>query len=134
MTNLQLYLAVGLPVFAIVVALVVNLVQITGIKTDMMSLRGDINGIRGEMNSLRSEINTKLDMILAKFYEHDTEIARLKDKTGLSQESTPTSSLLRSPAPVSAAAASKHPHSSHSEQESSMSADALPPVGNRPSA
>jgi hypothetical protein len=84
MTNLQLYLAVGLPVFAIVVALVVNLVQITGIKTGMMSLRGDINGIRGEMNSLRSEINTKLDMILAKFYEHDTEIARLKDKTGLS--------------------------------------------------
>jgi hypothetical protein len=84
MTNLQLYLAVGLPVFAIVVALVVNLVQITGIKTDMMSLRGDTNGIGGEMNSLRSEINTKLDMILAKFYEHDTEIARLKDKTGLS--------------------------------------------------
>ena len=42
MTNLQLYLAVGLPVFAIVVALVVNLVQITGIKTDVASLRGDI--------------------------------------------------------------------------------------------
>jgi hypothetical protein len=69
MTNLHLYLAVGLPVFAIVVALVVNLVQITGIKTDV--------------NGLRSEGNTKLDMILAKFYEHHTEIARLKDKTGL---------------------------------------------------
>jgi hypothetical protein len=50
MTNLHLYLAVGLPVFATVVALVVNLVQITGIKTDV--------------KGLRSEVNTKLDMIL----------------------------------------------------------------------
>lgn len=62
MTDFQLYLAVGLPVFAIIVALVVNLVQITGIETDV--------------NGLRSEVNTKLDMILAKFYEHDTGIAR----------------------------------------------------------
>ena len=78
MTNLQLYLAVGLPVFAIVVALVVNLVQITGIKTDVNSLRGDVIGLRGEMNSLRAELNTKLDLILAKLYEHDT--ARLKTR------------------------------------------------------
>jgi hypothetical protein len=74
MTNLQLYLSVGLPVFAIVMALTVNLVQITGIKSDVNSLRGEINGVpgeinsfRSEMNSLRSEINTKLDLILAKF-------------------------------------------------------------------
>jgi hypothetical protein len=57
-------------------ALVVNLVQITGIRTDVGSLRGDIN-------SLRSEVNTKLDLILARLYEQDTDIARLKDKTGL---------------------------------------------------
>lgn len=36
------------------------------------SLRGEINSLRAEMNSLRSEINTKLDLILAKLYEHDT--------------------------------------------------------------
>ncbi|MGI9070342.1 MAG: hypothetical protein ACR2JB_03175 [Bryobacteraceae bacterium] len=98
MTHLLSSLAVGLPVFAIIVALVVNLVQITGIKSDVNSLRADINGLHGEMNSLRgemnalrtevnslrSEINTKLDLILAKIYEHDTDIARLKDKTDLS--------------------------------------------------
>jgi hypothetical protein len=118
MTNSQLSLAVGLPVLTVLVA--VNLVQITGIKNNVgslrsemndlrgqmnsgfSSLRGEMNGLRGEMNSgfsslrgemndlrrdmnsLRSEINTKLDLILAKFYEHDTDIARLKDKTGLS--------------------------------------------------
>jgi hypothetical protein len=42
-----------------------------------------MNDLRGEMDSLRSEINTKLDLILAKVYERDTDIARLKDKTGL---------------------------------------------------
>jgi len=97
MTNVQLYLAVGLPTFAIVVALLVNLVQITGIKTEvsglrveinglrgeMNSLRGEMNSLRNEMNSLRSEVTTKLDLIIAKLYEHDTDIARLKDKTGL---------------------------------------------------
>jgi hypothetical protein len=51
-------------VFAIVVALVVKLFQITGIKTDVAGLRRDMNSLRGEMSSLRSEINTKLDMIL----------------------------------------------------------------------
>jgi len=42
MTNSQLYLAVGLPVLTVLVALVVNLVQITGIE-------GDVNGLRGEV-------------------------------------------------------------------------------------
>jgi hypothetical protein len=42
MTNVQLYLAIGLPVFAILVALVVNLVQITRIKSDVGSLRGEM--------------------------------------------------------------------------------------------
>ncbi len=87
MTNLQLYLAIALPVFAIVVALIVNLVQITGIKGDVNGLRGEMNSgfssLRGDINGLRSEMNTKLDLILAKLYEHDTDIARLKDKTGL---------------------------------------------------
>jgi hypothetical protein len=69
MTHLVSSLAIGLPVFAIVVALVVKVFQITGVKSDV--------------NGLRSEVNTKFDMVLAKFYEHDTEIARLKDKTGL---------------------------------------------------
>ena len=35
------------------------------------------------MNALRTEVNTKMDMLLAKFYEHDSDIARLKDKAGL---------------------------------------------------
>src|SRR5436309_14121426 len=105
MTNTHLYLAVGLPVLTILVALVVNLAQITGIKSDVGSLRGEItglrgeitglrgemnalrsemNGLRGDMNSLRSGLTTKLDLILAKVNEHDTDIARRKDKTGLS--------------------------------------------------
>jgi hypothetical protein len=49
MTKLPLYLAVGLPPFAIVVSLIVSLVQISGI-------RGELSGIRDDMRELRGDV------------------------------------------------------------------------------
>jgi hypothetical protein len=69
MTNTQLYFAIGLPCLTILTALIVSLAQISGMREDI--------------RALRTEFNTKLDLIVAKLFEHDTDIARLKDKTGL---------------------------------------------------
>jgi hypothetical protein len=76
MTNTQLYFAIGVPCFTILAALIVNVLTVSGI-------REDIREIRANMNTLHNELNTKMDMLLAKFYEHDTDIAGLKDKAGL---------------------------------------------------
>lgn len=76
MTDTQLYFAVGVPCFTILAALIVNILTVVGIRADIRELRTD-------MNALRTEVNTKMDMLLAKFYEHDSDIARLKDKAGL---------------------------------------------------
>ena len=68
MTDQQLYLAIGIPCLTILASMVLNMLQI-------FAIRGDVKDIRGEMKDLRTEVNTKLDLILAKFYEHDAEIA-----------------------------------------------------------
>ncbi len=62
MTNLQLYLAVGLPVIAVLASMVVSLVQISGFRDDMREIRGDVRALRGE-------VNTKIDLLTGKVYE-----------------------------------------------------------------
>jgi hypothetical protein len=56
MTNLQLYLAVGLPTFAIVASLIVSLVQISGIRGELSGVRDDLREIRGDMKLLTGKV------------------------------------------------------------------------------
>jgi heme exporter protein D len=62
MTNVQLYLAIGLPVLAVMTSLVVSLVQITGIKED-------IREIRREAREDKLQILSKIDLLTGKVYE-----------------------------------------------------------------
>ena len=83
MTNTQLYFAIGVPCFTILAALIVNILTVIGMRGVIREIRADIREILTDMIALRSEMHTKMDMLLAKFYEHDTDIAQLKNKTGL---------------------------------------------------
>ena len=47
MSNLQLYVAVGLPTIAVLASMVVSLVQISGIREDVREIRGDMRALRG---------------------------------------------------------------------------------------
>jgi len=62
MTNLEPYLAVGLPTIAVLASMVVSLVQISGIREDMRELRRDVTA------TVR-EINGKIDLLTGKVYE-----------------------------------------------------------------
>lgn len=62
MTNLQLYIAVGLPILAVLASLTLSVVQIWGIREDGRELRR-------EMAELRREVNTKIDLLMGKVYE-----------------------------------------------------------------
>jgi hypothetical protein len=42
MSNLQLYIAAGLPTIAVITSLIISLVQISAIREDMREIRSDI--------------------------------------------------------------------------------------------
>ena len=75
-TNVQLYLVVGLPMILVLASLTVNLVQISGIRAEMSNLREDtrsqIASIRAEIGTLREdirEIRSDIKLLTGKVYE-----------------------------------------------------------------
>jgi hypothetical protein len=60
MTDAQLYLAIGLPVLAVITSPVVSLVQISAIREDnrsnMAEIRTDIRGIRDDIKLLTGKV------------------------------------------------------------------------------
>ena len=80
MTDLQLYIAIGLPTLAVLASLTVSIIQISAIREDvrevrreMADLHKEMNEVRKEMNELRREVNTKIDLLMGKIYELMTE-------------------------------------------------------------
>lgn len=55
MTNLQLYLAIGLPILAVVTSLIVSLVQISGIREDIREIRNDIKLLTGKVYEMMGQ-------------------------------------------------------------------------------
>ena len=60
MSDTQLYLAIGLPILAVLTSLTVSLVQISGIRDEMREnmreIRGDIRELRGDMKLLTGKV------------------------------------------------------------------------------
>jgi hypothetical protein len=56
MTDLQLYLAIGLPTVAVLTSLTVSLVQISNIRGDIESLRTDMREIRSDIKLLTGKV------------------------------------------------------------------------------
>lgn len=69
MTDLQLYLALGLPILAVLTSLTISLLQISAIREDIRGLRSDV---RGDMDAIRSdirEIRSDIKLLTGKVYE-----------------------------------------------------------------
>jgi hypothetical protein len=61
-TNVQVYVAVGLPTIAVIASLVISLFQISGIREDIREIRSDIKLITGKI----AEMDTRLTVIEGK--------------------------------------------------------------------
>jgi hypothetical protein len=55
MTNTQLYLAIGLPMLAVVTSLVISLVQISGIREGIRELRSDMKLLTGKVYEMMAQ-------------------------------------------------------------------------------
>lgn len=55
MNNTQLWIAVGLPIIAILTSLVISLVQISGIREDIRELRSDMKLLTGKVYEMMGD-------------------------------------------------------------------------------
>jgi len=80
MSNLQLYIAVGLPTLAVITSLVISLVQISAIREEMRAqnsamredMHAQIAAIREEIREIREdirEIRSDIKLLTGKVYE-----------------------------------------------------------------
>jgi hypothetical protein len=54
-SSTQLYFAIGLPCFTILVALVINIISVFDIKSDIREIRGDLKLLTGKVYELMGE-------------------------------------------------------------------------------
>ena len=73
MSNLQLYVAVGLPTIAVITSLVISLVQISAIREDMRTqigaIREDMHSQIGEIREDIREIRSDIKLLTGRVYE-----------------------------------------------------------------
>jgi hypothetical protein len=73
MTNVQLYLATGVPLVAILISMSLSLIQIGGIRGDMRVMRA---GFREDMRALRGDLST----LTGKVIEIDNRLTRIEER------------------------------------------------------
>ena len=72
MTNLQLYIAVGVPMLVIVTSLILNLVTVSGIRENIRELREDIREIRNDIK-----------LMTGKIVDIDNRVTRIEEKLNI---------------------------------------------------
>ena len=62
MTDIQLYLAIGLPIIAVLTSLTVSMRQVSAIREEVARIHEDMRGLRSDfredMRAIRNETNT----------------------------------------------------------------------------
>jgi hypothetical protein len=75
MNSLQLFIAIGLPVIAVLASLTVSLIQISGIRDDMRGMRADF---RQDLRAMSTDLNT----LTGKVIEIDNRLTRMEERLG----------------------------------------------------
>jgi hypothetical protein len=84
MTDTQLYLALGIPMLAILTSLTISLVQVSGIRGDMRGMRQefreDLAANRQEAREDRLKIHADLATLTGKVIEIDNRLTRIEER------------------------------------------------------
>jgi len=65
MTDVQLYLSIGVPSFFILGNMALSMVQLSGIRRELDAIRGDIRDMRTDLRELRTEVARQGERITA---------------------------------------------------------------------
>jgi hypothetical protein len=85
-TNLQLYLAIGVPVIAIMLGMLFNNIRMGDIHiriNDMRDLlRAEIQTSREQTRADSNEVKTMIQVLMSKMDEFDTRLTRVEERLG----------------------------------------------------
>ena len=84
MTNVQLYLSIGIPTLAVLIGILLNgflySALNTGLNGRMSSLDSRIGSLETRMASLEATMTARFDLIMGKLMELDTRLSVLEDR------------------------------------------------------
>jgi hypothetical protein len=80
MTDLQLYLAIGIPTFAVIVGILMNVVHHSAVNARFNSVDARFNSVDARFNNL----DVKFDTLTGKVIEVDNRVTRIEAKLGIS--------------------------------------------------
>jgi len=75
--NLQIYLSIGLPTFAILGSLAASMGQISGIREEMRGFKEDLRDVRAEMRGRFDSVERGLELIQGDTHQLDLRISKL---------------------------------------------------------
>jgi hypothetical protein len=80
MTNAQLYLAIGMPVLAVLVGIFVNSSQINVLNARMSFVETRMTNLENRFIALEAKIDAKFDLLIGKIFEFDNRLSRLEER------------------------------------------------------
>ena len=80
MTDLQLYLAIGIPTFAVIVGILMNVIHHSAVNARFNSVDARFNSVDARFNNL----DAKFDMLTGKVIDVDNRVTRIEAKLGIS--------------------------------------------------
>ncbi len=94
MTDLQLYLAIGIPTLAMLIGVLTNAIQYNSLNARFNSLEGTVNarfnsvdgrfnGLESRMESRFNNLDVKFDTLTGKVIDVDNRVTRIEAKLGI---------------------------------------------------
>ena len=80
MTDTQLYLAVGLPIIAILTSLTVSILQVSAIRADVGRIHDDMNGMRADFREDMRALCADLNTLTGKVVGIDNRLTRIEER------------------------------------------------------
>ena len=80
MTDLQLYLAIGIPTFAVIVGILMNVIHHGAVNARFNSVDARFNSVDSRFNNW----DVKFDTLTGKVIEVDNRVTRIEAKLGIS--------------------------------------------------
>jgi hypothetical protein len=83
-TDVQLYLAIGIPTLAVLAGILTNVVQLSAVNARFNSLETRISGLEARIDARFNGIDVKFDVLTSKVIDLYNRVTRIEAKLGIS--------------------------------------------------